>query len=55
VPISIWSRFGEDSDIYKRMNTKSLLIPGTPWTDFFNPEAQTTFWAELKQGIFDYD
>jgi len=54
VPISIWSRFGEDSDIYKRMNTKSLLIPGTPWTDFFNPEAQTTFWAELKQGIFDY-
>jgi alpha-D-xyloside xylohydrolase len=54
VPISVWSRFGEDSDIYKRMSAKSLLIPGTPWMDFFNPEGQKTFWAELKTGIFDY-
>ena len=54
VPISVWSRFGEDSDIYKRMSAKSLLVPGTTWTDFFNPEAQKTFWAELKTGIFDY-
>ena len=54
VPISVWSRFGEDSDIYKRMSSKSLLVPGTPWADFFNPETQKTFWSELKQGIFDY-
>jgi alpha-D-xyloside xylohydrolase len=54
VPISVWSRFGEDSDIYKRMSAKSLLVQGTPWTDFFNPEAQETFWAELKTGLFDY-
>jgi alpha-D-xyloside xylohydrolase len=54
VPISVWSRFGEDSDIYKRMSAKSLLIPGTPWMDFFNPEGQKTFWAELKTGLFDY-
>jgi alpha-D-xyloside xylohydrolase len=54
VPISVWSRFGEDSDIYKRMSAKSLLVAGTPWTDFFNPEAQRTFWSELKTGIFDY-
>ena len=51
--ISIWSRFGEDTDVYKRMSAKSLLISGTPWTDFFNPEAQTTFWSELKRGISD--
>ena len=50
--ISIWSRFGEDTDIYKHMSAKNLLIPGTPWTDFFNPEAQTTFWSELNKGIF---
>jgi len=50
--ISIWSRFGEDTDVYKRMAAKSLLIPGEPWTDFFNPEAQTAFWSELKSGIF---
>ena len=54
VPISVWSRFGEDTDIYKRMSAKSLLIPGTTWTDFFNPEAQTTFWSELNKGIFVY-
>jgi alpha-D-xyloside xylohydrolase len=54
VPISVWSRFGEDSDVYKRMSAKSLLVTGTPWTDFFNPEAQKAFWSELKQGIFDY-
>lgn len=54
VPISVWSRFGEDSEIYKRMSAKSLLVPGTPWTDFFNPDAQKAFWSELKTGIFDY-
>jgi alpha-D-xyloside xylohydrolase len=50
--ISIWSRFGEDTDVYKRMNAHSLLISGTPWTDFFNPEAQKAFWSELNKGIF---
>ena len=50
--ISVWSRFGEDTDVYKRMKAQSLLIPGEPWTDFFNPAAQTAFWAELKKSIF---
>ena len=50
--ISIWSKFGEDTDIYKRMSAKSFLVPGTPWTDFFNPAAQAAFWSELKNGIF---
>ena len=50
--ISIWSRFGEDTDVYKRMSAQSLLIPGTPWTDFFNPKAQAAFWSELNKGIF---
>jgi alpha-D-xyloside xylohydrolase len=54
VPISVWSRFGEDSDVYKRMSSKSLLVPGTPWVDFFNPEAQTTFWSEVNKGLFVY-
>lgn len=50
--ISIWSKFGEDTDAYKNMAARSLLIPGTPWTDFFNPEAQKAFWTQLKKGIF---
>jgi alpha-D-xyloside xylohydrolase len=50
--ISIWSKFGEDTDVYKRMHAESLLIPGEPWTDFFNPAAQAAFWSGLKNGIF---
>ena len=50
--ISIWSRFGEDTDVYKRMKAQSFLIPGEPWTDFFNPAAQAAFWSELKNGVF---
>ena len=51
--ISIWSKFGEDTDVYKRMSAKSFLVPSTPWTDFFNPAAQKAFWSELKNGIFE--
>ncbi len=50
--ISIWSRFGEDTEVYKRMKAQDLLISGTPWTDFFNPAAQKTFWSELNKGLF---
>ena len=50
--ISIWSRFGEDTDVYKQMRAQSFLIPGEPWTDFFNPAAQAAFWSNLKNGIF---
>ncbi|HZJ44241.1 MAG TPA: TIM-barrel domain-containing protein, partial [Pyrinomonadaceae bacterium] len=50
--ISVWSKFGENTDVYKRMRAKSLLIPGDSWMDFFNPQARTAFWSELKNGIF---
>ncbi len=50
--ISVWSKFGEDTDVYKRMAAHSFLVPGTPWTDFFNPAAQAAFWSELKAGLF---
>jgi alpha-D-xyloside xylohydrolase len=50
--ISIWSRFGEDTDVYKKMKAQSFLIPGETWTDFINPAAQAAFWSNLKDGIF---
>ncbi len=50
--ISVWSRFGEDTDVYKRMKAHDFLVPGTVWTDFFNPAAQSAFWSALKEGIF---
>ena len=51
--ISVWSKFGEDTDVYKQMKAQSLLIPGEPWMDFFNPAAQAAFWSQLKKGIFE--
>lgn len=52
--ISVWSKFGENTDVYKRMAAKSLIIPGSDaWMDFFNPRARTEFWSELKSGIFE--
>lgn len=50
--VSVWSRFGEETDVYKRMSARSFLLSGTPWTDFFNPDAQKAFWAELNNEIF---
>lgn len=50
--ISVWSRFGEDTDVYKRMKAQGFIIPGEVWTDFFNPAAQTAYWSELNKGIF---
>jgi alpha-D-xyloside xylohydrolase len=50
--ISIWSKFGEDTDVYKRMKAQSFLVSGEPWTDFFNPAAARAFWSELNKGIF---
>lgn len=50
--ISVWSRFGEDTDVYKRMKAHDFLVRGTVWTDFFNPAAQSAFWSALKEGIF---
>ena len=50
--ISVWSKFGEKTDVYKRMAAKSFLIPGDSWVDFFNPQARTSFWSELKNGMF---
>jgi len=50
--VSVWSRFGEDTDIHKRMKAQGFLLPGLPWTDFFNPAAQTAFWSELNKELF---
>jgi alpha-D-xyloside xylohydrolase len=50
--ISVWSRFGEESDVYKRMQERSFLIKGEPWIDIFNPDAEKAFWSELNAGIF---
>ena len=50
--ISVWSRYGPETDVYKRMQAESLLVPGTPWIDAFNPKARQLLWAEMEQRPF---
>ena len=37
--LSVWSKVDQNSVLGKRLADKSYYIPGTPWVDFFNPEA----------------
>jgi alpha-D-xyloside xylohydrolase len=50
--ISVWSRFAKQTQLYKEMKARSLLVPGTDWFDAFNPEAQRLFWLAMKNGLF---
>lgn len=50
--ISVWSRFAKQTELYKEMKARSLLVPGTDWFDAFNPEAQSLFWSGMKNGLF---
>ena len=51
--LSVWSKFGEETEIYKQMAARSFLIPGTPWVDIFNPAAEQLFWSTMKNNLFD--
>jgi alpha-D-xyloside xylohydrolase len=55
--ISVWPKFGTQTDVYKQLKSASLLIPGeTPtheqWLDAFNPKARSFFWQDIDQGLF---
>ena len=50
--ISVWSRFGEDTDVYKRMKARLFSFRGKSGRTSLIPQAQTTFWSELNKGIF---
>jgi alpha-D-xyloside xylohydrolase len=57
--ISVWPKFGTQTDIYKQFKAASLLIPGeTPeheqWFDAFNPKGQKLFWQGIDNGLFRY-
>ena len=57
--ISVWPKFGTQTDVYKQLKSASLLIPGeTPtheqWLDIFNPKARDLFWQDINQGLFKY-
>jgi alpha-D-xyloside xylohydrolase len=57
--ISVWPKFGTQTDVYKQLESASALIPGeTPtherWLDAFNPKGQSLFWQDIDKGLFRY-
>ena len=51
--ISIWSKFGEDTDVYKQMKAQLFSFRESPGRTSSIPAAQAAFWSELKKGIFE--
>jgi alpha-D-xyloside xylohydrolase len=59
VMISVWPKFGTQTDIYRRLLSASVLVPGeTPtheqWLDVFNPKGRQLFWQGIDKGLFRY-
>ena len=57
--ISVWPKFGTQTDVYKQLESASVLIPGeTPtheqWLDAFNPKGRSLFWQDIDKGLFRY-
>jgi len=52
--ISVWSKFEPKTDIFKKMQSQSFLVPDTEWFDAFNPKARELFWSSMRDGIFQH-
>lgn len=49
--LSVWSKVDQNSVLGKRMAEKDYYIPGTPWIDFFNPEAASFYWQNFRDSL----
>lgn len=49
--LSVWSKVDLNSVLGKRLADKSYYIPGTPWVDFFNPEAASFYWKNFRDSL----
>jgi alpha-D-xyloside xylohydrolase len=57
--ISVWPKFGTQTDVYKQLQSASVLVAGeTPtheqWLDAFNPRGRELFWQDINRGLFKY-
>ena len=63
--ISVWAKFGAETDVNQDMGKEHLLLPveaatGEPgeakakenWADLFNPRAGKLFWSEMNRELF---
>ena len=49
--LSVWSKVDQNSVLGKKMAEKAYYIPGTPWIDFFNPEAASFYWQNFRDSL----
>lgn len=49
--LSVWSKVDQNSVLGKKMAEKVYYIPGTPWIDFFNPEAASFYWQNFRDSL----
>ena len=63
--ISVWAKFGAETEVNHDMESANLLLkseastgePGETkeqenWADLFNPKAQKLFWSEIDRNLF---
>ena len=53
--VSVWSNMSRGSDLGKFMESHNYYIPGTDWTDFFNPEAANGYWKQFSSRLLHYN
>lgn len=60
IMISVWPSFGPDTELFKIMKEKNMLLQFDTWPkngsrpfDVFNSEARDIYWEHMKKNIFD--
>ena len=51
--ISIWPRFGVDTEVYKVFESRGCLLPGTTCYDPFSEEGRRLYWSYIKRAFLD--
>ena len=51
--ISIWPRFGVDTEVYRVFKERGLILPGTTCYDPFSEEGRELYWSYIKRAFLD--
>ncbi len=54
--ITVWSKLGRDTELFREFHQRSLLLPDGPpdagWIDMFNPAARKLLWQSMTAHLF---
>jgi alpha-D-xyloside xylohydrolase len=49
--LSVWSKIDPKSQLGRAFAERGYFIPGTPWVDFFNPDAAGFYWEQFSRRL----